>query len=113
MQPDLGISAVLERMGCAVRQARQDTTVVAPIDGLQPIDIDLSGHPTARSRWRWPRCSPMVEPAPRPRFAPPQGVGPAGGMATEITRLGAGARIEDDVLQITPGALHRPRPYLR
>lgn len=112
VQPDLGISAVLERMGCEVRQTGRDTTVVAPIDGLQPIDIDLSGSPDGAlavavaalfadgpSRLRGLGSLRHKE---SDRLA---------ALATEITRLGAGARIEDDVLQITPGALHPARVH--
>lgn len=112
VQPDLGIAAVLERMGCEVTQTGMDTTVVAPIDGLQPIDIDLSGSPDGAlavavaalfadgpSRLRGLGSLRHKE---SDRLA---------ALATEITRLGAGARIEEDVLQITPGALHPARVH--
>ena len=92
VQPDLGIAVVLERMGCEVRRRAKDTTVVAPIDGLQPIDIDLSGSPDG---------SLAVAVAALFADGPSRlrGLGSLrhkesdrlAALATEITRLGAGA----------------------
>lgn len=110
VQPDLGVALVLERMGCEVRETAQDTTVVGPIDGLQPIDIDLSGSPDGALAVA---VAALFADGPSKL----RGLGSLrhkesdrlAALATEVTRLGARAQIEDDVLQITPGALHPVR----
>jgi len=112
VQPDLGIAAVLERMGCEVRQTGQDTTVVAPVDGLQPIDIDLSGSPDGSLAVAV--AALFAEGPSRLR-----GLGTLrhkesdrlAALAAEITRLGAGARIQNDDLLITPGDLRPARVH--
>ena len=79
--PDLEIAAVLERMGCDVRQIAQGHHRRGP-HRWAAADRHRSFRVTRRLARgggggfvrRWP------EPAPRPRIAPPQGVGPAGGI---------------------------------
>ena len=112
VQPDLEIAAVLEQMGCEVTRTGKDTTVVAPVDGLAPIDVDLSGSPDG-----------SLAVAVAALFADGQsrlrGLGSLrhkesdrlAALAAEITRLGAGARIQNDDLHITPRVLHPARVH--
>jgi len=110
LQPDLEIAAVLGQMGCVVRQTGTATTIEAPTDGLNPIDIDLSGSPDG---------SLAVAVAALFADGPSRlrGLGSLRhkesdrltALATEINRLGADATVEGDVLHITPGALHSAR----
>jgi 3-phosphoshikimate 1-carboxyvinyltransferase len=112
MKPDHEIAVDLERMGCEVTQTGQDTTVVAPVDGLAPVDIDLSGSPDG-----------SLAVAVAALFADGQsrlrGLGSLrhkesdrlAALAAEITRLGAGARIQNDDLHIAPGVLHSARVH--
>jgi 3-phosphoshikimate 1-carboxyvinyltransferase len=92
-------------MGCAVDQT-DDTTTIRADRPLLPIDVDLSGSPDGslavavaclfadgQSRLRGLGSLHFKE---SDRLA---------ALATEIERLGAGAKVEGDVLTITPGQL--------
>jgi len=106
LQPDLAVADVLASMGCDVSQDRESTTVSGPGRRLRPVDVDLSGSPDG-----------SLAVAVACLYA--DGESKLGGLgslrfkesdrlvalATEIERLGAGARIEDDSLLITPAAL--------
>ncbi len=110
LQPDLDIAAVLAQMGCVVGRTGSETTVEAPVDGLSPIDVDLSGSPDG---------SLAVAVAALFAGGPSRlrGLGSLRhkesdrltALATEINRLGADATVEGDELHITPGALHSAR----
>jgi len=110
LQPDLEIAGVLEQMGCVVTQTGDETTVEATLDGLHPIDVDLSGSPDGSlavavaavfadgpSRLRGLGSLRHKE---SDRLA---------ALAIEITRLGAEAAVDGDELHISPGALHPAR----
>jgi 3-phosphoshikimate 1-carboxyvinyltransferase len=45
LQGDAGFCDVLGRMGCGVEQTLDDTTVIAPVDRLRGITVDLNGMP--------------------------------------------------------------------
>ena len=110
LQPDLEIARVLEQMGCVVRQTANETSVESTLDGLHPIDVDLSGSPDG---------SLAVAVAALFADGPSRlrGLGSLrhkesdrlAALATEITRLGADATVEGDELHITPGILRPAR----
>jgi 3-phosphoshikimate 1-carboxyvinyltransferase len=104
LQPDLEIARVLETMGCVVTQSDRRTTIESGGGALLPLDVDLSGSPdgalviavvclfaNGASRLRGLGSLRFKE---SDRLA---------AMATELARLGAGARVEGDELIIEPG----------
>ena len=110
VQKALDIAGVLEQMGCVVRQTANETTVEGTLDGLHAIDVDLSGSPDGSlavavaalfadgpSRLRGLESLRHKE---SDRLA---------AIGTEITRLGADARVDGDELHITPGILRPTR----
>jgi 3-phosphoshikimate 1-carboxyvinyltransferase len=111
VQPDLQIAVVLEQMGCDVWRSGQDTKVVAPVDGqLRPIDVDLSGSPDGSLALA---VAALFADGPSKL----RGLGSLrhkesdrlAALATEITRLGAGAKVDGDELHVTPGTLRPAR----
>ena len=106
LQPDLSVAGVLAGMGCEVSQDTDTTTVIGPSRPLRPTDVDLSGCPDG-----------SLAVAVACLFADGEsrlsGLGSLRfkesdrliALATEIERLGAGARIEGDSLLITPASL--------
>jgi 3-phosphoshikimate 1-carboxyvinyltransferase len=110
LQPDFEIAGVLEQMGCLVGQTANETTVEATLDGLHPIDVDLSGSPDG---------SLAVAVAALFADGPSRlrGLGSLrhkesdrlAALATEITRLGADASVDGDEINITPGILRPAR----
>jgi len=110
IQPDIGVAAVLAMMGCDLEQSDTATTVDARGRRLQPIDVDLSGSPDGSlavavaalfaegpSRLRGLGSLRFKE---SDRLA---------ALTNEITRLGAGARVEGTELLITPAAMRPAR----
>jgi 3-phosphoshikimate 1-carboxyvinyltransferase len=108
LQPDIEVARVLEAMGCVVTQTEERTTVESGGEALLPLDVDLSGSPdgalvigvacmfaAGESRLRGLGSLRFKE---SDRLE---------AMATELTRLGAGARVEGDDLIVEPGA---PQP---
>ena len=106
IQPDMEVAGVLATMGCDLEQSDTATTVDARGRGLQPIDVDLSGSPdgslaiavaalfaTGPSRLRGLGSLRFKE---SDRLS---------ALAEEISRLGAGARVEGTDLVITPAAM--------
>jgi 3-phosphoshikimate 1-carboxyvinyltransferase len=91
-------------MGCVVTQSDRQTTIESGGGALLPLDVDLSGSPdgalviavlclfaSGASRLRGLGSLRFKE---SDRLA---------AMATELARLGAGARVEGDELIIEPG----------
>lgn len=110
IQPDMDVAGVLATMGCDLEQNDTATTVDARGRRLQPIDVDLSGSPDG---------SLAVAVAALFASGPSRlrGLGSLrfkesdrlSALATEITRLGAGARVEGTELVITPAAMRPAR----
>jgi 3-phosphoshikimate 1-carboxyvinyltransferase len=110
LQPDIEVARVLEAMGCVVTQSETRTTVESGGGALLPLDIDLSGSPdgalvigaaclfaAGKSRLRGLGSLRFKE---SDRLT---------AMATELARLGGGARVEGDDLVVEPGALRPAR----
>lgn len=106
-QPDLALVGVLEQMGCTARREPHRIVLVAPPDGLRPVDVDMNLAPDA-----------VLALSVACLFAPgPSRIRNVGNLRiketdrlhaleTEIRRMGAGAVVEDDDLLITPAPLH-------
>jgi 3-phosphoshikimate 1-carboxyvinyltransferase len=110
LQPDIEVARVLESMGCVVTQTEERTTVESGGEALLPVDVDLSGSPDgalaigvacmfAAGKSRLRGLGSL-------RFKESDRLG---AMATEMARLGAGARVEGDDLIVEPGALRPAR----
>jgi 3-phosphoshikimate 1-carboxyvinyltransferase len=109
-QPDLLLLSVLGRMGCVVRHVDSRIEIDGPSDGLRAVDVDMSDAPDA-----------SLALAVACLFA--EGPSRIRGLSTlrvketdrlealraEISRIGAGARIDGDDLVVTPGALRPAR----
>lgn len=106
IQPDMDVAGVLASMGCDLEQSATTTTIDARGRRLQPIDADLSGSPDG---------SLAIAMAALFAAGPSRlrGLGSLrfkesdrlSALATELTRLGAGARIEGTELVITPAPM--------
>ncbi len=105
-QPDLHIAGALREMGCSVAIGRDSTTVESSGAPLDPIEMDLSAMPdgalavavaclfaTGESRLEGLRSLRLKE-SDRLR-----------GLAEQLENVGGEARIEDDGVVISPGAL--------
>lgn len=103
-QPDFEIASVLDRMGCTVVRTPDATRIFGPDSGLEGIDVDLSNSPDGALGIA---VAAVVAKGPSHL----RGLGSLRhkesdrlkALATEITRLGAGAVIDEDTLVITPG----------
>jgi 3-phosphoshikimate 1-carboxyvinyltransferase len=110
IQPDMGVAGVLALMGCDLEQSDTVTTVDARGCRLQPIDVDLSGSPDGSLAVAV--AALFAEGPSRLR-----GLGSLrfkesdrlSALANEITRIGAGARVEGSELLITPAAMRPAR----
>lgn len=107
IQPDLRVLDVLEQMGCAVsRQGDIIEVTGSPTGVLRAVDVDLSGAPDG-----------AMAVAVAALFAEaPSRIGGLStlrvketdrlaALETEIRRVGGGARVEGDVLEVSPGPL--------
>lgn len=104
-QPDLAVIWLLERMGCVVSHDDEGIRVTGP-EHLSPVDADLTGAPDgalalavaalfADGPSRLSGLSTLrVKETDR-----------LGALETEISRLGAGASVDGDSLEIVPGPL--------
>ena len=106
-QPDLAVTRHLRTMGCETRSEAGEITVIGPTGPLQPLETDLSDTPDG-----------ALALAVACLFA--KGVSRLSGLGSlrhkesnrldalsqELSRLGAGARVEDDTLVVTPANLH-------
>jgi 3-phosphoshikimate 1-carboxyvinyltransferase len=106
LQPDLAVADVLASMGCDVSQDTDTTTVVGPGRPLRPVDVDLSGCPdgslAVSVACLYADGESRLSGLGSLRFKESDRLT---ALATEIERLGAGARIEGDSLLITPASL--------
>ena len=104
IQPDLAVARVLEEMGCAVQMDDDITTVTASGGILNPVDVDLSGFPDGALALAV-ACLRAAGPS---RL---RGLGSLrykesdrlSALATELIRVGAGAEVIGDDLEIRPG----------
>ena len=104
IQPDLRVARVLEEMGCAVQMDDDIITVTASGGVLNSIDVDLSGSPDGALALAV-ACLRAAGPC---RL---RGLGSLRhkesdrltALATELSRVGAGAEIIGDDLEIRPG----------
>jgi 3-phosphoshikimate 1-carboxyvinyltransferase len=106
VQPDMAVARVLEMMGCDVEQTGDTTTIDARGRALRPVEVDLSASPDG---------SLAVAVAALFAHGPSRlrGLGSLrfkesdrlSAVANEITRLGAGARVEGTDLLITPAEM--------
>lgn len=110
IQPDMAVARVLGTMGCAVEQSEAGTTIDARGRPLRPVDVDLSGSPDGSLAVAV--AALFAEGPTRLR-----GLGSLrfkesdrlSALATEITRLGSGARVEGTELLITPANMRPTR----
>ncbi|MDJ0786856.1 MAG: 3-phosphoshikimate 1-carboxyvinyltransferase [Myxococcota bacterium] len=105
-QTDLGVLAVLERMGCRVERLPEAAIVTGPEDGLRGVDVDMNAIP-----------DPVLAVAVAALFADGpttiRGIGHLriketdrlAALKNELERLGARAHVDDDSLRIEPGPL--------
>ncbi|HSK07030.1 MAG TPA: 3-phosphoshikimate 1-carboxyvinyltransferase [Acidimicrobiia bacterium] len=110
IQPDMAVAGVLAAMGCHLSQSDTATTVDARGRRLQPIDVDLSGSPDGSLAVAvaalFAAGASRLRGLGSLRFKESDRLS---ALATEMTRLGAGARIEGTELVVTPAAMRPAR----
>ncbi|MDP9493883.1 MAG: 3-phosphoshikimate 1-carboxyvinyltransferase [Actinomycetota bacterium] len=110
LQPDIEVIEVLTAMGCRIAEGYETTTIEAGGGPLNPIDIDLSGMPDgalavavaclfARGQSRLHGLASLRHKESDRLRA----------LAEQLQNLGAGVRVEEDSLVISPGPLHPAR----
>jgi 3-phosphoshikimate 1-carboxyvinyltransferase len=105
-QPDIGILALLERMGCRVARGDDWAEVVGPADGLRGIDVDMNVLPDAVLALAV--VALFAEGPTRIRNVANLRIKETDRLAaleTELRKLGADAEAGPDWLEITPRPL--------
>lgn len=109
-QPDLELVSVLERMGCEVRRSEAHIELRGPEDGLSPVDAEMGLAPDASLALSvaclFTRGECRIRGLSTLRLKETDRLA---ALSTELTRVGAEARIEGDVLVIVPGELRPAR----
>lgn len=105
-QPDLALVGVLEQMGCEVRHTDARLELKGPPDGLSPVEVDMGLAPDASLALSvaclFARGESRIRGLSTLRLKETDRLE---ALWTELTRVGAGARIEGDGLVVVPGDL--------
>lgn len=106
MQPDLDVADVLEQMGCSVVRSESSITIDARGRSLHPVEVDLSGSPdgalAVAAAALFADGASTLRGLGSLRFKESDRLA---ALASELSRLGAGALVEDDELIIEPAPL--------
>jgi 3-phosphoshikimate 1-carboxyvinyltransferase len=109
-QPDIGLVAVLERMGCRSEWAPQGLVLHGPPEGLRGVDADMTNAPDAA-------LALAVATAFAGGPSRIRGLGTLrlketdrlSALEAELTRMGVEARIDGDDLIVVPGPMRPAR----
>jgi 3-phosphoshikimate 1-carboxyvinyltransferase len=105
-QADVGLLAVLERMGCEVVRAATGTEVRGPADKLRAVDVDMNAMPDAVLALAvtalFAEGTTHIRNVGNLRIKETDRLS---ALESELRKLGADARASADALSITPGPL--------
>jgi 3-phosphoshikimate 1-carboxyvinyltransferase len=106
-QADMGLLAVLERMGARVSRTATTVEVQGPSQGLSGVDVDMNDMPDAvlalAVTAAFARGPSHIRNVANLRIKESDRLQ---ALETELRKLGAGAQADADSLRITPGPLH-------